>query len=105
MISAGLRSAKLAKAKRATQPRRETRAARKRRREDAGDGNGDEDLEVLSGEELDLEELAGEPTESEFETAAGPTAGPSARPTQVSAPAKMCAGDKVIHVPICFGAK
>ena len=112
---AGVRAVKLAKAKKTSVPRkkvvrRETRSARsarkrlreegddaaeesprKRRRED-GDGDAaEESFEILSGGELDLEELTGDPTESEFEAAAGQ---PTPRQAAVET-AKMCAGDKV----------
>ena len=90
--------------------RRETRSARKRRREegdaaaeesprkrrreegDAAEGNAaDESFEVLSGGELDQEGLTGDPTESEFEVAAEPST-----PRQAAVEtAKMCASDKV----------
>ena len=95
--ASGVRAAKLAKAKRGPVRRRETRAARKRRREEAGDGDGEEDLVALSGGELDVEELAGDPTESEFEAVPGPTA--AAGPSRAAAETgKMCAGDKVRHI-------
>ena len=112
----------MAKAKKSSVPRkaksslavvrRETRSARKRRREEQegmeGDaaeesprkrrrGEGDvaeESFEVLSDDDLDLEETAGEPTESEFE--AGPMAAGPSTPRQAAVEtAKMCAGDKV----------
>ena len=93
--AAGVRAAKLAKAKRSGGPvrRRETRAARKRRLED--NGEGEEDFEALSGE--DLEELAGDPTatESEFEAVPGPTAAAGPRRETAAETAKMCAGYKV----------
>ena len=93
--ASGIRAAKLAKAKRSGGPvrRRETRAARKRRREEAGDGDGEEDFKALSGD--DLEELAGDPTESEFEAVPGPTAAAGPRRETAAETAKMCAGDKV----------
>ena len=65
---AGIRTAKLAKAKEAPAAkkrkarsvvRRETRAAWKRRREDTADGNND-DLKELSEEMLDRKGLAGD---------------------------------------------
>ena len=108
---AGVRAAKLAKAKKTSVPRkakvvrRETRSSRKRRHEEGDMDEGsspkrqrgeDESFEVLSGDELALEELAGDPTESEFEAAAGPTAVGQPTPRQPAAEtAKMCAADKV----------
>ena len=97
--------AKLAQAK---SRRRETRAARKRRRMDAevsGDGpdpESAESFEALSSEAEDADGLLGEP-ESEFvsEVEAGPS---SSRPRQSGSepregsqakPARMCAGEQV----------
>ena len=121
----------MAKAKRSTLPRRrETRAARKRRREEAGEGDGgDDDLRALSGEEFE-EELAGDPTESEFEgtdarttalfgptsalddrtaatsgrTAEAAMAGRTAEAagTRQAQVVKKCAGDKVRELPLLF---
>ena len=90
---AGIRAAKLAKAKRATLPRHETRAGRKRCREEGGICN---DLKELSEEQLAGEGLAGDPTESEMDVAPVP-ARVGQRPPSSSgqAPAKKCAGEKV----------
>ena len=95
--------AKLAQAK---SRRRETRAARKRRRMDAeasaDSPDGTESFEALSSEAEDADGLLGEP-ESEFvsEVEAGPS---SSRPRQSGSepregsqakPARMCAGEQV----------
>ena len=115
---AGIRAAKLAKAKKTTVPRkaksgkvvlvrRETRSTRKRRMEEEPDesprkrrreeGDAEESFEMLSEGELDLEELAGDPTatETETEAAAAAAAEPSTPRQAAVETAKMCAGDKV----------
>ena len=114
---AGVRAAKLAKAKKTSVPRkvvrRETRSARKRRREAEGDtaveesprkrrreeGDAEEGFEALSEGELDLEELAGDPTATETENEAA-VAGPSTPRQAAIGTAKMCAADKVRYTKI-----
>ena len=83
---------KLAKAKSEAkwQQRRETCTARKRRREEADLSEGEDDLNALSEEQLGGEEVAGDPTESEADTALARVA-PSA---SGQALAKKCAVGK-----------
>ena len=92
-------SAKKAKSEEKKQLRRETRATRKRRREEAGLTDDDQDdHKSLSEQQLDQEELAGDPSESEqeFEVMIVPREeAPAEGDVLDGAGGKMCAGQRV----------
>ena len=67
------------------------------------DSDADSRGALSSAEETEL----GDPTESEFETAAGPTAaaGTGTRGQAAAKTAKLCAGDKVSEIPVTLSVE